>query len=220
MRLNEFFAMHPVFTTAELTAFLAQRGSHNPWTRKALLAHHQKQGHLLRVRRGLYRRLRGRALTWEPFGRPWLLSFACPLLRLLELWWWIKFGLYQYLPVCDSFRVIQPQQPDRGLTNRGDADNLRVGKSEMLAPVVLARIEERNDCSTRPVNRCQVRAFMKIAVYTCQSQIFTDCLSAVLESCQMINVMCARVCQLRHQAVFAAFPGPLNHETAQMLRHV
>ena len=54
MRLNEFFATHPVFTTEELTAFLAQRGSHNPWTRKALLAHHQKQGRLLRVRRGLY----------------------------------------------------------------------------------------------------------------------------------------------------------------------
>jgi hypothetical protein len=70
MRPNEFFATHPVFTTEELTAFLAQGGSHNLWTRKALLAHHQKQGHLLHVRRGLYRRLKGPALTWKPFGRP------------------------------------------------------------------------------------------------------------------------------------------------------
>ena len=140
--------------------------------------------------------------------------------RLLELWWWIQFGLDQGLPVCDSCRIIQPQQPDRGVTNRGDANNLRADKPEMLAPVVLARIEQRNDCSTRPVNRCQVGAFMQIAVYTGQRQIFTDRLSAVLESYQMINVMRASVCQLRHQAVFAAFPGPLNHQTAQMLRYV
>ena len=82
------------------------------------------------------------------------------------------------------------------------------------------RIEERHDCSTRPVNRGQVGAFMQIAVDTCQRQIFTDGLSAVLERCQLINVMRARVCQLRYQAVCAAFPGPLKHQTAQMLRYV
>ncbi len=54
MRLTDFFAAHPVFTTEELTACLAQRDSRSPWTRKALLAHHEKQGRLLRVRRGLY----------------------------------------------------------------------------------------------------------------------------------------------------------------------
>jgi hypothetical protein len=140
--------------------------------------------------------------------------------RLLELWRWIKFNLDQYLPVCDSCRVIQPQQPDSGSTNDGEADNLRAGKLKMLAPVVLTRIEERNDCTARPVNRSQVGALMKIAVYTGQRQIFTDGLSAVLESCQMINVMRARICQLRYQAVFAAFPGPLNHQPAQMLRYV
>ena len=52
--LEEFFAKHPVFTVAELTGFLAQRGSVSNWTRKALLAYHQKKGRILRVRRGLY----------------------------------------------------------------------------------------------------------------------------------------------------------------------
>ncbi|MBC7077463.1 MAG: type IV toxin-antitoxin system AbiEi family antitoxin domain-containing protein [Synergistales bacterium] len=52
--LEEFFAKHPVFTVDELTAFLAQRGPVSNWTRKALLAYHQKQGRILRVRRGLY----------------------------------------------------------------------------------------------------------------------------------------------------------------------
>lgn len=54
LRLNEFFPKHPVFTVEELADFLAARGSGNPWTRKALLAYHQKRGRILRVRRGLY----------------------------------------------------------------------------------------------------------------------------------------------------------------------
>jgi len=52
--LEEFFAKHPVFTLEEFTAFLKQRGSVSKWTRKALLAHHQRKGRILRVRRGLY----------------------------------------------------------------------------------------------------------------------------------------------------------------------
>jgi len=54
LRLNKFFSKHPVFTVREFADFLAECGSANQWTRKALLAHHQKQGRILRVRRGLY----------------------------------------------------------------------------------------------------------------------------------------------------------------------
>jgi predicted transcriptional regulator of viral defense system len=54
MGLNEFFATHPVFTTAELADYQRDNGSRSRWTRKALLAHHRKHGHLLLVQRGLY----------------------------------------------------------------------------------------------------------------------------------------------------------------------
>jgi predicted transcriptional regulator of viral defense system len=54
VRLNKFFSRHPVFTVGELADFLAEWGSENQWTRKALLAHHLKQGHIMRIRRGLY----------------------------------------------------------------------------------------------------------------------------------------------------------------------
>lgn len=54
MRLNTFFSRHPVFTTKEVADFLRQRGSDSRWTQKALLAHHQQQGHIVRLRRGLY----------------------------------------------------------------------------------------------------------------------------------------------------------------------
>src|SRR5665213_1990266 len=52
--LQQFFAEHPVFTTDGVSQFLAKNGSTNRWTRKALLAHHQKRGRILRVRQGLY----------------------------------------------------------------------------------------------------------------------------------------------------------------------
>ena len=51
MGLNDFFAVCPVFTTAELVAY---QGDRSRWTRKNLLAHHRKHGHILLVRRGLY----------------------------------------------------------------------------------------------------------------------------------------------------------------------
>jgi predicted transcriptional regulator of viral defense system len=54
MRLNTFFSQHPVFTTEEVSDFLAGRGTESRWTRKALLAHHRQQGHIVRLRRGLY----------------------------------------------------------------------------------------------------------------------------------------------------------------------
>jgi predicted transcriptional regulator of viral defense system len=54
LKLGDFFAKNPVFTVEELTYFLAKHGSYSRWTRKELLAHHRKQGHILRVRRGLY----------------------------------------------------------------------------------------------------------------------------------------------------------------------
>ena len=54
MSLQEFFAVHPVFTTDELVDYRQDSGSQNRWTRKALLAYHRKQGRLVLVRRGLY----------------------------------------------------------------------------------------------------------------------------------------------------------------------
>lgn len=61
MRLNHFFAKHPVFSLEDLTLFYAtfqsglkKPGKPNQGTLKALLAYHQKQGHIVRLRRGLY----------------------------------------------------------------------------------------------------------------------------------------------------------------------
>ena len=54
MSLQEFFSAHPVFTHEELVASLRKDKARSPKTREALLAYHQEQGRILRVRRGLY----------------------------------------------------------------------------------------------------------------------------------------------------------------------
>jgi predicted transcriptional regulator of viral defense system len=50
MKPNEFFAQHAVFSAAEFAK--AHNGA--PASRDSALAYHEKHGHLLRVRRGLY----------------------------------------------------------------------------------------------------------------------------------------------------------------------
>ncbi len=51
VKLDRFFARHPVFTLAELDEFLA---GPNKNTRDSLLTHHRRSGRIIVVRRGLY----------------------------------------------------------------------------------------------------------------------------------------------------------------------
>lgn len=54
MKVQDFFAIHPVFTYEEFAAFLSEQGSRNVKTRESILSHYTKTGRLLRIRRGLY----------------------------------------------------------------------------------------------------------------------------------------------------------------------
>jgi predicted transcriptional regulator of viral defense system len=56
MKLDDFFALHKVFTVKELETSLSngQDSSVKSSTLHNLLTYHQKQGHILRIRRGLY----------------------------------------------------------------------------------------------------------------------------------------------------------------------
>ena len=54
MKHEKFFRTHPVFTSAELAAYLASTRTTGERTKEALLAYHRKAGHLLLLRRGLY----------------------------------------------------------------------------------------------------------------------------------------------------------------------
>ncbi len=54
LNLNAFLATHAVFSVDDVRAYLAEHGSVNPNTRKALLAYHRSRGRIVPVRRGLY----------------------------------------------------------------------------------------------------------------------------------------------------------------------
>jgi predicted transcriptional regulator of viral defense system len=54
MKLGTFFARSPIFTIGEVRSYLERAGTVNPGTLENLLAYHVAEGHLSRVRRGLY----------------------------------------------------------------------------------------------------------------------------------------------------------------------
>ena len=54
MKMNDFLAQHAIFALNELDRFLANTGSGNTNTRKALLAYYRRQGRIIHIRRGLY----------------------------------------------------------------------------------------------------------------------------------------------------------------------
>lgn len=51
---TDFLAAHPVFTTEEFADLVTERGATRRRSAHDLLRYHEAQGHLLRVRRGLY----------------------------------------------------------------------------------------------------------------------------------------------------------------------
>ncbi|TVR91562.1 MAG: transcriptional regulator [Spirochaetaceae bacterium] len=54
VNLSSFLATHSVFTVEDLKQYMAQRGSTNQNTRKALLTYYRSRGRIISIRRGLY----------------------------------------------------------------------------------------------------------------------------------------------------------------------
>ena len=53
MRLDTFFATHPIFTTAEVQDHVTSSGGSSDWL-AGLLQYHRRKGHVIKIRRGLY----------------------------------------------------------------------------------------------------------------------------------------------------------------------
>lgn len=54
MQGGDFLTQHPVFTSEDFRAFQHGRGSRSASTQKNLLAHYERRGRIVRVRRGVY----------------------------------------------------------------------------------------------------------------------------------------------------------------------
>ena len=52
--LPHFFRSHPIFTSADLTDFLKDRGSPHPRNRESLVRYHRDRGAIFQIRKGLY----------------------------------------------------------------------------------------------------------------------------------------------------------------------
>ncbi len=52
--MNKFFAENPVFTTDQVRAFFRRRGTTKDRAAGAWLAYHYKNGHIIRIKQGLY----------------------------------------------------------------------------------------------------------------------------------------------------------------------
>ncbi len=54
MKLESFFARHPVFTRDEYVDFMNSQGTRNCNSQRELLAYHVRRGHVIKIRRGFY----------------------------------------------------------------------------------------------------------------------------------------------------------------------
>lgn len=71
----------------------------------------------------------------------------------------------------------------------------------MFAPYVFSRIEKRNDCARRVVNRSDVAAFVFIANRAGQRQISFDGLPAVFLRDDVVNLMFRKADRFGNQTI-------------------
>lgn len=165
--LQDFFSRHPVFTLEEVINFLQERASAeaNIDTRKALLRYHQEQGHIVRIRRGLYASVQtgfdAKGFPVDPFLITSKLAIDAVLAyhTALDFWGlsysvWHQFTYVTNHPRCRSvafqnstFRAVR-QPPALSSTNNAMFDvkteerqglNVRVTSQERTLVDVLAR---------------------------------------------------------------------------------
>ncbi len=53
-KIETFFREHPIFTRSLFDQAMGEKGSANPHTLRNMLTHHLQQGHIVRIRRGLF----------------------------------------------------------------------------------------------------------------------------------------------------------------------
>ena len=91
---------------------------------------------------------------------------------------------------------------------------------EVLIPLVLTGMKQSDKCAAFGVKRAEIWPFMRVAVVTGESKVFTVVGAAVLASDDVLDVISEkRLCRLRQAAVFAAMAGPLKDTLPEPLVH-
>lgn len=88
----------------------------------------------------------------------------------------------------ESKFFIDSQDLDRGPASTSPTDKLRSLPPKVATPILLARVEQRNDIATTGVDARQVRSLVGITVETCQTEVFQRIIAGVLDRDDVINL--------------------------------
>jgi NhaP-type Na+/H+ and K+/H+ antiporter len=115
---------------------------------------------------------------------------------------------------------VHLQEVDRCSANLCKPDNEDSIALEVLIPLILTGVKQSHECTAFRVKGAQIRPFMRVAVVTGESEVFTVVGSAMLASDDVLDVIGEkRLGRLRQAAVFAAMPGPLIDTLPEPLVH-
>lgn len=84
--------------------------------------------------------------------------------------------------------AVELQQPCRGASDFGDAEDVCPRSLEMIIPCIFSRIEQSNDEIGVWIKTDEVGAFVQIAVHASQGEIFLNGLSAMLFGDDVLNM--------------------------------
>jgi len=130
--------------------------------------------------------------------------------------WKITFD-DQLSPYRNGLGVIDREHSDRDKTDCGQSDQPRTAPSEMVRPMITARIIESDNLACTRIESTNVRPLVAIASRTREGEVVELGLPTVLFRDDVINVERPRVERLAELAIFAKSPGTQSNATIEFL---
>ena len=110
---------------------------------------------------------------------------------------------------CDEICFVDREYLNRNEADLGLGGQKRAVPFEMVAPTIASGVEKTDDIASRRVPPGNVRAFVPVAVKTCERKVVNSSEAAVLSGNDVIDVKWQWVSRSRQVAVFAAAQCPL-----------
>lgn len=118
----------------------------------------------------------------------------------------------QKLASLNPPRVVHREQLHSSAPNRRNALDNRPAETEMIAPTVASRIEQRDNLSGARIDSGQVRTFAQIATVTGKGEIAAIIAPTVLAGYYVLDVMGKGTTVLRKATIFATVSGSGSDE--------
>ena len=126
----------------------------------------------------------------------------------------------QHFTFQQAIIVVQVQQFDCRCADGRQPDNVCAAQSEMILPMLRARIEKQTHYAAGGVNRAKIGSLEMIAKRASAGEVFADGLPTVPDGNDVVKLMRVGRIVLMNQAVFATSAGSCHHEFAQLIGNV